>query len=315
MDNTIITFVGIDVAKASLDVHIRPEGRTLSTSNDTQGHRKIVKFLPAAKTCLIVMEATGSYQKPVAAALLDAGHYVAVINPRQVRDFARGLGILAKTDKIDAAILARYAEQVRPRVLTKIPEKQAQIAELVTRRRQLIDQRTAEKNRLESIRQKLVRESIEQMLDVLKEQIKAIEKQIASMIKNDDDWNALADLLLSVPGVGVTTVAELLADLPEIGQISNKQITALVGAAPYNRDSGKSRGKRSIWGGRPQVRRALYMATLTAIRCNPVIQAFAHRLKKQGKPFKVVIIACMHKLLIILNTMVKNNTYWNVENA
>lgn len=315
MDTSIITFVGIDVAKESLDVHIRPEGRTLSTSNNSQGYRKVVQFLPAPKTCLIVMEATGAYQKPVAEALIEAGHYVAIANPRRVRDFARGMNILAKTDKIDAAVLARYAEQARPRLLAKIPEKQAQLVELVTRRRQLIDQRTAEKNRLESTRQKTVRESIEKMLGFLKEQIRETEKQIISMIKEDDDWRALADLLLTVPGVGLITVAELLADLPELGQLTHKQISALVGVAPYNRDSGQFRGKRTIWGGRADVRSGLYMATLTARNHNPVIQAFAQRLGEQGKPFKVVMVACMHKLLVILNAMVKNNTHWCFENA
>lgn len=311
MDKSIISFVGIDIAKLSLDVHALPDGRRLSTSNDSQGHQKIVEFLPSPKTCLIVMEATGCYQKSLATMLLDAGHYVAVVNPRQVRDFARGLGILAKTDSIDAAVLARYAEQARPRTMSIVPEKQAQITELVTRRRQLIEHRTAEKNRLDSIQQKTVRKNIEQMIKFLQKQIKVIDKQILSLVESDDDWNDKADLLLSVPGIGLITVTSLLAELPELGKLNRQEVAALAGLAPYNRDSGRFRGKRSIWGGRASIRNALYMATLTAKRCNPVIKAFAQRLKDQGKPFKVIITACMRKLLVILNTMVKNNTHWN----
>jgi transposase len=315
MDESITSFVGVDIAKRSLDVHVRPNDRRLSTSNDQQGFKDILEVVPPPKTCLIVIEATGGYHKLLVESLLEAGHYVAVVNPRQVRDFARGLGILAKTDTIDAAVLARYAEGARPRTVSITPENQAQIVELVTRRRQLIDFRTAEKNRLELIRVKSVRNSVDQVLKVLKKQIILVEKQIASLLESDDDWNGKAELLLSVPGIGLTTVASLLADLPELGRLNRQEVAALVGLAPYNRDSGRSRGKRSIWGGRRAVRSALYMATLTAMRCNHVIRPFAERLQAQGKPFKVVITACMRKLLVILNTMVKNNTHWKPENA
>lgn len=315
MDPSIVSFVGIDVAKDTLDVHVRGDGHRLSVSNDLSGHRKIIEFLPEPMTCLVVMEATGKYQRSVAEALVSAGHYVAVANPRQVRDFARGLGILAKTDAIDAEVLARYAEQVRPRTLAKTPENQAQIAELVARRRQLLVLRTAENNRLKSIRQKTVRKSIEQTITFLQKQIKHIDSQIKSLLDSDDDWNNKADLLVSVPGVGPVTIASLLADLPELGQLNRQEIASLVGVAPFNRDSGRFRGTRSIWGGRSSVRSALYMAAVTAKRCNPVIQAFAKRLEDQGKPFKVVITACMRKLLVILNTMLKNHTPWNPQNA
>jgi transposase len=315
MDNSIVSFVGIDIAKRTLDLHCRPENRTLSTTNDPQGFQEILAFLPEPRTCLVVIEATGGYQRPLVDALLEAGHYVAVVNPRQVRDFARGLGILAKTDAIDAAVLSRYAESARPRTLSATPENQAQIVELVTRRRQLIDLRTAENNRLETLRSKSVRQSVEQVLEVLGKQIETIEKQIAALLESDDDWNDKAQLLQSVPGVGPTTVASLLADLPELGQLNRQEIAALAGLAPFNRDSGRFRGKRSIWGGRKNVRSVLYMATLSAMRCNHVIKTFAERLKADGKTFKVVITACMRKLLVILNTMVQNNTHWNPQNA
>jgi transposase len=315
MDNSITSFVGIDIAKRSLDLHVRPDGRQLSVSNDPKGFKEILGFLPEPKTCLIVMEATGGYQRPLVDALLRADHYVAVVNPRQVRDFARGMGILAKTDAIDAAVLSHYAETARPRTMSITPENQAQIVELVTRRRQLIDLRTAETNRLETLRLKAVRKSVEQVLKFLQKQIDAIEKEIASLLESDDDWNDKSDLLLSVPGIGPKTVASLLADLPELGQLNRQEIAALAGLAPYNRDSGRFRGKRSIWGGRKKVRGALYMATLSAMRCNPIIRRFSKRLEAEGKPFKVRITACMRKMLVILNTMVKNDTHWEIPNA
>lgn len=244
-------------------------------------------------------------------ALLEAGHCVAVVNPRQVRCFAHALGILAKTDRIDAKTLATYAEQVRPRMMEKPRENQDQITDLVARRRQLIDLRTAEKNRSKQTRQKAVRKSIEQMIRCLDDQIETIDDQIQSLIESDETWNAQAKLLQSVPGIGVGTAASLTADLPELGRLNRQEIAALAGLAPYNRDSGRFRGKRSIWGGRRTVRTALYMATISAKKCNPIIRAFAERLKAQGKAAKVITTACMRKLLVILNTMVKNNTHWN----
>lgn len=313
MDNTITSFVGIDVSKNTLDVHINPDGRRLSTSNNERGFAKILDLLPEPQTCLVVMEATGCYHKPVAEALLQAGHHVAVANPRQVRDFARSLGILAKTDTIDALVIARFAEQAKPRTMAMTSEKQAQIVELVARRRQLVDLRTAEKNRSKTIRVKAVMKSVERVTKVLDGQIDTITKEITSLMKSDDDWNDRVDLLLSVPGIGPVAVATLLADLPELGKLNRQEIAALVGLAPFNRDSGKFSGKRSIWGGRSTVRCALYMAALSAMQYNPRIAAFFQRLKSEGKPFKVALTACMRKLLVILNTMVKTNTHWNAE--
>ncbi len=315
MDNSIVSFIGIDVAKDKLDIHVRPENRDFSTANTPEGFQEIVKQLPAPTTCLIALESTGSYHKSLAEAMIRAGHFVAVANPRHVRSFAIALGLLAKTDKIDARIIAHYAETARPRTMSLSPENQVKIVELVTRRRQLLDMRTAEKNRLETIHIQAVRRSLEQMLKTIDKQIKTIEKQIAGLLKSDDDWNDKADLLLSVPGVGPITVASLLADLPELGRLNRKEIAALAGLAPYNNDSGRKHGKRSIHGGRKPIRSVLYMAALTAMRCNDVIRKFADRLKAQGKSFKVVVTACMRKLLVILNTMVKNNTQWEPQNA
>jgi transposase len=311
MDGSFTSFVGIDVAKSSLDACVLPQGNALSLPYDQSGLVELRRQLPPPGTCLIVIEATGGYQRRLVADLLDAGHRVAVVNPRQVRDFARGLGVLAKTDRIDAAIIARFGQNVRPRTVAKTPEKQQELEQLVVRRRQLVELRTAETNRLETCSSKAVRKSIQHMVDRLNKDIQKIEKTILALLESDDDWRGKAEILGSTPGVGPTTAASLLAELPELGRLNRQQISALVGLAPFNHDSGRFQGKRSIWGGRASVRSALYMATLTARRCNPVVRAFADRLDAAGKPFKVVITACMRKLLVILNTMLKNNSHWN----
>lgn len=313
MSDSITAFVGIDVAKHAFDVHVRPSGERLSLSYDQQGLKELVKRLPPPGTCLIVVEATGGYQRALVVHLLDAGHHVSVVNPRQVRDFARALGILAKTDAIDAGVLAQFAEQVRPRTTPKTPENQAELAQLVARRHQLVDLRKAERNRLETLTVKAVRKSILHVVGVLDKQIGQIEKDILRLIESDDDWWHQASLLTSVPGIGLVTAVSLLAELPELGMLNRQEIAALAGLAPFNRDSGKFRGKRAIWGGRPAVRSALYMATLTARRCNPVVHRFSQRLEASGKPFKVVMTACMRKLLVILNTMVKNQIPWTFQ--
>jgi len=311
MDGSFDSFVGIDVAKSSLDVCLLPEGRTVSLLYDQSGLKELHRQLPPSGTCLIVIEATGGYQRRLVADLVDAGHRVAVVNPRQVRDFARGLGILAKTDRIDASVIARFGQHVRPRTVAKTPEKQQELEQLVTRRRQLVELRTAETNRLETCSSRDVRKSIQHMVDRLNKDIEKIEKTILAFLESVDDWRGKVEILGSTPGVGLTTAASLLADLPELGQLNRQQISALVGLAPFNRDSGGFQGKRSIWGGRASVRSVLYMAALTARRCNPVIRAFADRLDAAGKPFKVVITACMRKLLTILNVMLKTNSPWN----
>jgi len=311
MNDSITAFVGIDVAKDSLEVHLRPSGERFTLSHDAQGLEELLQRLPARGACLIVVEATGGYQRCLVATLLDAGHRVAVVNPRQVRDFAKALGILAKTDAIDAEVLARFAEQVRPRTSEKARKNQDELEQLVARRRQLVELRTAEHNRLETITVKAVHKSIRHVLGMLDKQITRIEKDILRLIESDDDWNHQVRLLTSVPGVGLVTATSLLAELPELGLLNRQEIAALVGLAPFNRDSGTFRGKRAIRGGRSAVRSTLYMAALSARTHNPTLRPFTHQLEAEGKPFKVAITACMRKLLVILNTMVKNQTHWN----
>lgn len=311
MDVTLHSFVGIDVAKHSLDGYLASEDRSFTLSNDTAGFKQLLAELPTAGECLVVIEATGGYQNRVVAALVTAGHLVAVVNPRQVRDFARGLGILAKTDRIDARVIARFGEQTHPRPVEIGTEKQAELHELVTRRRQLIELRTAEQNRLETATTKMVRKNIRHLVEQLDKQIRQLEEAIGQLVESEPELASRAALLKSVPGVGPVTVASLLVDLPELGRLNRQQIAALVGVAPFNRDSGKFHGRRRIWGGRAAVRSVLYMAALTARRFNPCIREFAQRLEAAGKPFKVVLTACMRKLLVILNSMIKNNCPWN----
>lgn len=305
------TFVGIDVARQTLDAASLPEGPRGTFPNTRPGCQALLQALPRPGECLVVVEATGGYERAVVAELLSAGHHVAVVNPRQVRDYARALGVLAKTDRLDAAVLARFAEQVRPRPLAEAHERQAELDDLVARRRQLVELRTAEMNRRAQAASALIRRSIQVVLDQLNKELGRIEKAILALVESDDDWRRKSELLRSVPGVGPVTALTLLADLPELGRLSRRQVAALVGLAPFNRDSGRFKGRRAIWGGRAVVRGTLYMAALTARRSNPVIRAFADRLTAEGKQAKVVLAACMRKLLVILNTMVKNNSHWN----
>jgi len=303
-------FVGIDIAKHSLEVAFRPTGQQLKLAYDTAGLQQLLRTLPEPETCLVVVEATGGYQRRVVTELLTAGHLVAVANPRQVHDFARAHNILAKTDSIDARIIARFGEEVELRLVSKRSGKHEELAQLVARRRQLVDHRASEKNHRETISSKTVKKSVQHVIDVLTKEIARLDKQLLALVESDDDWNQTAEIVSSVPGVGPVVSATLVADLPELGDLNRQEISALVGLAPFNRDSGRSSGKRSIWGGRKNVRKALYMAARTACRCNPVIKAFAHRLRKRGKPYKVMITACMRKLLVILNRMVHTQTPW-----
>jgi transposase len=315
MDGENLTWIGIDVAKATLDLHLLPAGQSHHLPNTSQGQRQLQKLLPAPASCLIVLEATGGYERQIVADLLDAGYRVAVINPRRARDFAKALGLVAKTDRIDARVLALFAQKVQPAPREKTPEKQAEIQQLVARRRQLLDLRTQESNRWETTRAKAARKSIQAVLNLLERQIRDIEKAIAALVESDEDWRQKAQLIESVPGLGGVTAATVLADVPELGQLNRQQISALVGLAPYNNDSGPRKGKRSIAGGRKSVRCVLYMAALAARRCNPVIKAFAEKLTQHGKPFKVVLTACMRKLLVILNAIVKSGQPWKTELA
>lgn len=311
MEPTAHTLVGIDVAKHSLDVYLASEDRCFTIKNSTAGFKQLLSRLPTAGSCLVVVEATGGYQKRVIGALVSAGHRVAVVNPRQVRDFARGLGILAKTDRLDARVIALFGETTNPRPVEIASEKQAQLRELVTRRRQLIELRTAEQNRLEATATKIVRKNVRHLLELLDKQIRQLEDAIGQLVESEPQLAAKAAILETAPGVGPVTASNLLVDLPELGRLDRQQIAALVGVAPFNRDSGKFHGRRAIWGGRAAVRSVLYMAALTARRSNPIIRAFAQRLEAAGKPFKVVLTACMRKLLVILNSMLKNNLPWN----
>jgi transposase len=311
MHESIVTFVGIDVSKYKLDVCVLPEGPQFTLDYSADALRQLIVRLPERGTCLVVVEATGGYQRRLVAELADAGHLVTVVNPRQVRDFARALGLLAKTDRIDAQVIARFGQQVRPRTVVQTPEKQAELDQLVTRRRQLVELRTAEKNRRETAVTPSVCASLQHVIDLLTKEIRRLEKELLALVQSDDDWQNKTDLLQSVPGVEPITSVSLLAELPELGQLNRQEIAALVGLAPFNRDSGQFRGTRRIAGGRAGVRRLLYMAAVSARRCNPRLRAFAQRLEAAGKSFKVVITACMRKLLVILNNLVKTNSHWN----
>jgi len=304
-------FVGIDVAKKSWDVHLLPAGKSMKLVAGESGLSKLRTELATLGSCLVVMEASGGYERELAADLVAAGHEVAVVNPRQVRDFARGVGKLAKTDPLDAAVLARFAQVVHPRPLEKLPEKQDELEALVTRRRQLIELRTMEKNRLGQTSLKSAQKSIVRILDAIRKQIRDVDKLILKLIESHDDWRTTAEIAQSVPGIGQVTGATLVAELPELGKLGRQAIAALVGVAPYNNDSGPHEGKRTIRGGRASVRCVLYMAALSGMRHNPMLKAFALRLRKLGKPAKVIITACMRKLLTLLNTLVRTRTPWN----
>lgn len=309
----VTLWVAMDVAKETLEIGCStPDAVPVrSVANAPAGFRELWKALPPREHTAIVLEATGGYERNVIAELLEAGYRVAVVNPRQVRDFAKGLGILAKTDRIDARVIALFAQHVQPRMLREMPEQQRELADLVTRRRQLLDLRTRESNRWEQTTAKAARKSIQQVLNLLDGQIHKLDKAIAQLIDSDDDWKAQSELLQSTPGLGRVTAATLLAELPELGELNRQQIASLVGVAPFNDDSGQHQGQRHITGGRASVRCVLYMATLVATKHNPILKAFAQRLQKSGKKFQVIQTACMRKLLVILNTMLKNKTSWN----
>lgn len=305
------SFVGIDVSKDSWDLHLRPQDQSFSFAANANGLKSLLKQLPQPGTCLIVLEATGGYERDLAAALFDVGHRVAIINPKRAREFAKALGLLAKTDRVDARALALFAERVGPRLSQKTPEKQAELDELVARRRQLVEIQTMELNRLKMARQITAIRSLKRHLALLEKHLQELNQAIAKLIESDDDWRRIAEILASTPGVGDTTAATLIAELPELGKLNRAEIASLVGVAPFNHDSGRFQGQRRIRGGRDTVRTGLFMATLAAMRCNPKIRLFAQRLKTKHKPFKVCLIACMRKLLTILNLMVKNNQTWS----
>jgi transposase len=311
VDREVVTaHVGVDVSKDKLDVCSLPGGELRQFANDPTGCGELVAHLRKSPNCWIVIESTGGYERTALFALQDAGLAVALVNPRQVRDFAKALGQYAKTDRLDAAVLAEFAQRVQPVPQAKIPEKQRQLESLVTRRRQLVEQRSAEECRRQQATDKFVLQTIRQVLKAIDRQTAAIERRIAELLESDDDWQARLRVVQSVPGVGPVVGAALVVELPELGRANRQEIAALAGVAPYPRDSGKFRGQRTIWGGRKGLRSVLYMAALTARRCNPVIKAFAQRLAAAGKSFKAIQVACIRKLLVILNAMIKTNTLW-----
>jgi transposase len=303
-------YVGIDVAKNTFHLATSPNIFKTCLPNTPQGHRQLCQLLKKHTITLIVLEATGGYERPIVAELLTASLPIVVVNPRQVRDFANGMGQYAKTDPIDAQILAEFAKIVQPAPKTHSRPQNTELAELVRRRRQLNDLRTQESNRIATIMHPKVRKSITKMIKILDFQINEIDKLIREYIETDDDFKNKDRIIQSTAGVGPQTSAMLIANLPELGKLNRQEIAALAGVAPWNRSSGKYDGKAHIFGGRKDVRSALYMAAFNASRCNPVIRELAQRLTKKGKVYKVVLTACMRKLLVILNTMIRNQTLW-----
>jgi len=318
MSETPERFVGIDVAKAELVVAERPRETHWTVPNDDAGVRTLTQRLCAAAPTLIVLEATGGYELAAVGALGAAGLPVVLVNPRQVRDFARATGQLAKTDALDAHVLALFAERVRPVVRPLPSEAQVELDAVLGRRRQLLEMLVAEQNRLGQVRggqTKGIKKSLKKHIAYLELELRITDTELGERIKASPLWRAQDDLLQSAPGVGRVVSLTLLAEVPELGHLTRKEIAKLVGVAPLNRDSGTWRGRRVIAGGRSTVRAALYMAALVATRCNTVIRAFYQRLLAAGKPKKLALTACMRKLLTILNAMVKTNTRWQAPNA
>jgi transposase len=307
--NTQDCFIGLDISKDTLEVAVRPTEERKTFANQEDGLSLMIDFVKPLFPRLIVLEATGGLEKAAACALAVEGLPVVVVNPRQVRDFAKAKGILAKTDKIDAGVIAQFGEALRPEIRPLKTEEAQKLDALLSRRRQILQMLTAEKNRLQSA-PVWTRKDIQKHIEWLQKDLDQFNQDLDRMIKESPIWRAKDEILQSVKGVGPVLSVTLISQLPELGTLKGKKIAALVGVAPLNRDSGKYRGRRTIWGGRAEVRSVLLMATRIAIRFNPIIRAFFERLKKAGKIRKVAETACMRKLLMILNAMMKNNTRW-----
>jgi transposase len=305
------TYVGIDIAKAQLDIAMRPSGEQWVTPHDDAGLQALVERLQRVQPALIVVEATGGRETPLVTALATVGLAVAVVNPRQVRDFAKAIGQLAKTDALDAQVLARFAEAVRPEPRPLADAQAQELSALLTRRRQLIAMRMAERQRLDTAPLPVQRR-IARHITFLEQELAEVDREMRDRIEQSPLWRERDDLLRSVPGIGPATAFTLVAELPELGALDRKAIAALVGVAPLACESGTLRGRRLVWGGRARVRTALYMATLSAVRYNPILRAFYERLCAAGKPKKLALVACMHKLLLILNAMLHHRTPWRV---
>lgn len=302
-------FVGIDVSKDTLDGCLDPTQDTFRVPNSPGGLGELMERLKPIAPQLIVFEATGGYETLAVSTLAAAGFPVVVVNARQVRDFAKSIGRLAKTDRIDAGVIARFASAVRPELRPVKDSPSQELTGLVTRRRQIVDMIVAETNRLKAATRRN-RRDIQAHIHWLQKRLKQVDDEIKHDIQNGPLWRTRDHILQSAPGIGPTTSAMLISCLPELGQLSNKKISCLIGVAPLNRDSGRYRGRRRIWGGRAQVRAVLYMSALSAIRSNPIIRQFYQRLREAGKCFKVAIVACMRKLLVILNAMIRYQTMW-----
>ena len=317
MTNKAITkrrsFIGIDVSKELLEVAVHQSDYHFRCPNNPKDFPALISELISLRPARIVLEATGGLERPLLQALQTMGLPVVVINPRQVRDFAKALGLLAKTDRLDARVLAHFAAAVQPAVSPIKTQQDTELDALMGRRNQLSDMLTAEKNRRGSAATTTTREDIEEHIEWLEERLEELDEKLKQQLECSAVWQRKDQILQSVKGIGFVTSMSLLADCPELGQLNRHQIAKLAGVAPLNRDSGKLRGTRHIYGGRSQVRCKLYMATLTAIRCNPVLKSFYNRLVARNKPKKVAIVACMRKLLTIINVMVRDNKLWNVE--
>lgn len=306
--------VGIDVSKATLDVALLPDGQTLQVGNDAAGIEELARRLKAGRFDLVVMEATGGYETAVATTLVAAGLRVAVVNPRQVRDFAKATGRLAKTDRIDAQVIAAFGMAVEPHILQLPDEKAQELQALLVRRTQLVAMRVQEMNRL-GLMQGAMRKGIKKHIAWLEQEIDKLDIDLTAGLRSSPAWRAKDELYRTLKGIGPITSGTMVVALPELGRLDRRAIAALVGLAPFNCDSGKMRGRRSIYGGRSRLRTLLYMAATSAVRSNPVIRAFYERLKARGKPHKVAMVACMRKMLTILNAMARDGTPWTPQNA
>lgn len=308
-ENSYKNYVGIDVSKKHLDVCIKSTGEYFRTENNAGGFKEIKKRLSLYRPCLLIAEATGGYESDMVRALQKEHFSCAVVNPRQVRDFAKALGKLAKTDKIDSSVLAHFGEAIQPPVSKIVSEEAQELGDTQQRRRQLVDMLTMEKNRYGKANGN-VRKQIKKTIEFLEKQLKELDKCLTEQVNENEAWRTKMELLKSIKGIGQVIALTLVSDLPELGQVSRKEIAALVGVAPLNRDSGLYQGQRGTWGGRASVRSALYMGTLVAVRHNSTLKAFYDKLCQAGKKKKVALIACLRKLLVIMNTMIKNNTPW-----
>lgn len=303
------TVIGIDVGKEKLDVNRIGQKKVKAWNNEPSGREKLSEWIEKQEPKLVVMEASGGYEAALASELYERGVTVAVVNPTRVRAFAKAEGLLAKTDKIDARMIARFGAMMKPKAQERRDQAQQVLNQWVTRRRQVVEMMVSEKNRLQTAPEG-IRADIERHIEWMTTEIEALEKLINQAIIDNPTWRETARRVQTMPGIGAITASTLVADLPELGQLNRQKIAALVGVAPFNRDSGKRRGKRHIFGGRASIRSVLYMATLSAIKHNPVIKSFYQRLVDKGKLKKVALTACMRKLLVILNSMVKSQQDW-----